>query len=502
MNDWRKISVSGAEPNSVEKLKAEVTRLSGKVRELYERNVAYAERIRDHRIAVIEHQKAAAKWNAERGRLEQKIVSAFGAQQSAAPQGAESRPWSVPEPPASTGTCRVDLLELLKHLTKNVNFVVLTNAYPSAQGGYGGEFVRTRVDAYVAAGLMGCVIEVNKRNNEVSLENRKGLCIARFPQLKPEDIACALASGAAAILSHSPPPALQDALNQHVKSRRLAYWFHGFELRDYRRLFYNYDTAEMETRRASLDLINQQRQVSARVSFENDNVIIVLVSDYLHRIAVRDVGLKPKNRRIIHNFIDTSFYSDCLKERRSEELPRILMIRPFTNRNYCTDIVTEAIKSLSNRPGFERLRFSIRGFGKHFETDTSGIKEFENVAVENRYSSLAEMKQLFIDHDIALCPTRHDTQGVTFGEAMASGLACITHDVAAIPEFADANCAVLVKPDNVKAYADAIWDLAHDRARIRKLGRAAAKRVHDQCGWSQTIGMEITLIRELNGAAE
>lgn len=367
---------------------------------------------------------------------------------------------------------------------------------------YGGGFIRTRVDAYVAAGLTGCVIEVNKRNAGVALESRKGLSIARFQALEPEDIASVLETVSAVVLSHSPSPDLQEALNRQVTSRRLAYWFHGFELRDCRRLFCNYDTAEMETRRASLDRINQRRWAAARTSFANKNAVIVLVSDFLHRIAARDVGLEPRNLRIVHNFIDTAFYADCLGARRPGEGPRILIIRPFTNRNYGTDIATGAIGLLSNRPGFERLRITIRGFGKHFETDTAGLEALPNVTLEDCCSSQAEMKQLFTDHDIALFPTRHDTQGVTFGEAMASGLACITHEVAAIPEFADSSCVVLVRPDSVADYAEAIWKLAHDPARIRKLGLAAARRVEAQCGWSQTIRQEVALIQDLIGAPE
>lgn len=81
------------------------------------------------------------------------------------------------------------------------------------------------------------------------------------------------------------------------------------------------------------------------------------------------------------------------------------------------------------------------------------------------------------------------------GEAMASGLVCITNRVAAIPEFIDERSGILVQPDDPKAYAEAIWRLATQPDRLPALSTEAARRVRAQCRHDQTIKREIELIR-------
>lgn len=392
--------------------------------------------------------------------------------------------------------------DIIQPLIANVDFVVIVSSYPSEKEVYGGEFIRSRVDAYVAAGLKGCVLEINKRNPKLTHEVREGLSIVRLPDVDPQVIASLLASAPAAVLAHSPSPQLQDALNTYASSRKIAFWFHGFDIRDYRRLYFNFSTGDLERRRATLDSLNFQKWEAARSSFQNPNATIVMVSEYLRQISIRDVGAEPRNSSVIHNFIDTEFFNSPEPRLRSPAFPKILMMRPFLARNYGTDIATKAIKLLSTRPGFEKLSFTVRGFGPLFEEDTNDLKEIPNVVLENKYSTRHELKHLFSEHDIGLFPTRFDTQGVALGEAMASGLACVTHCTSAIPEFVNSRCAVLVKPECVSSYADAIWELAHDSARIRELSKEGAARMAEKCGWSQTIGKEIELIRDLQGVAK
>ncbi|SEC44836.1 FkbM family methyltransferase [Rhodobacter sp. 24-YEA-8] len=374
------------------------------------------------------------------------------------------------------------------------DFIVLVNAYPAGDGAYGGEFIRTRVDAYAEAGLLGCVIELNARNRDLQQDPTGTVPVFRMPAHEAEALARRLSTVRGTVLVHSPSPQMQQLLPQHIDGKRLVYWFHGFELRDIRRLSYNFTTEERETRRASLDLTNRQRWEAARATFANPDIRVIFVSDYLRGIAGRDVGSLPTRSSVIHNFIDGDYYSFVPAAQRGSG--RILLLRPFKQRNYAGDIATRAVKLLSDRPGFERLSFTIRGFGPLYAENTEFLRGMSNVTLQEQYSSRDEMKALYASHDIALCPTRHDTQGVSLGEAMARGMACISNDVTGIPEFAGQGAAVLVRPDDVRGYADAIWDLAHDKQRIGRIGAAGAERVRRQCGLDATIRREIALLRE------
>lgn len=381
----------------------------------------------------------------------------------------------------------------ITELAANRDFVVLAGAYPSSAGEYGGEFIRSRAESYARNGLAGMVVELNRRNTALTLDHSGPLPVVRMPPSLLDDVVAVLAPGRAAVLAHSPTPDMQAALIRGIQGQRLVFWFHGFELRDYRRLFYNFDTAEREQRRASLDLINRQRWDAARESFSVPDLTTVFVSNFLLDIATRDVGRAPANVQVIPNFIDGDYYRPV--DRDDGAARRILMIRPFKARNYGYDIAVEAIRILSSRKGFAELSFTLRGFGENFAKVTASLTGLPNVTLEDRYSTPDEMRELHAAHGIMLCPTRHDTQGVALGEAMASGMACITHDVAAIPEFADENCAILVRPDDPNAYAEAIWSLAHDPDLVRRLGAAAADRVRAQCSVIQTVQREEALIR-------
>lgn len=77
------------------------------------------------------------------------------------------------------------------------------------------------------------------------------------------------------------------------------------------------------------------------------------------------------------------------------------------------------------------------------------------------------------------------------GEAMSSGLVCVTNPVAGIPEFFDESCGYLAKPECVRSFADAISRAISDGEIFSKKSRAAGARVRKQCGFAQTIEREL-----------
>ncbi len=88
-----------------------------------------------------------------------------------------------------------------------------------------------------------------------------------------------------------------------------------------------------------------------------------------------------------------------------------------------------------------------------------------------------------------------DTQGVSRDEAMASGLVAVTMRVAAVPEFVDDACGILVDAEDAKQLADAIEALQADPQRFLRLSQAAAARVRHDSGAGQTIALELALLR-------
>lgn len=292
------------------------------------------------------------------------------------------------------------------------------------------------------------------------------------------------------IIAHSPETDLLQKISEQRGPK--IFFFHGAEVRDYRRLLFNYSTEELEAKRSFLDDYNQRRLCQAARCLSDPEITKVFVSEFLRNVAEQDTRQTATNAYVIHNYIDGDFYR--FTQRPDEAFKRILLIRSFQFANYANDIAVEAIRLLASRPGFQKLQFKICGFGALFESLTEPVKALPNVSVEKGYKTQEQIRELHGRHGIFLCPSRFDTQGISLGEAMASGMLCITNRVAAIPEFADNTCAALVEPNNPAAFAEAMWRFAHDSAASSSVARAAARRVRSQCGFAATIDRELKLI--------
>lgn len=355
------------------------------------------------------------------------------------------------------------------------DFVLLAPQYPKPLRN-GGEFIRTRVEGYRAAGLVGRVYEFGDTDLTELLTRLKDMAVP--------------------VLVHSPTPQVSDLIRRHLDPRRLAVWYHGYEVRHYRRLLCNFTPRQLAQQRPALDRLNAERFGAAAGIFQDDEIVKVFVSNHQRGYSEQDVGVEARNVRVIPNHIDVDFYR--ARVRAPEEACSLLMIRSFARRNYGNDVATNALRLLSTWDRFNRLRITIRGFGEHFHEEVAPLRGMSNISIVEGYATAAEMAALHQDHGVLLCPTRFDTQGVTLGEAMSSGMATISNPVAAIPEFTDERCSLLPRPDDPRAFAAAISHLVTRPDLMPTLSRNARLRVEEQCGADATIGRELALIEELS----
>lgn len=380
-------------------------------------------------------------------------------------------------------------------LSQQQDFVVVAPSYPH-QGRTGSEYVRSRVRAYVAAGLRGLVVDYSPMNvAEPFIFEDEGVDIAVIRASDLPAALDALAASGSPVLAHSPTPTALDELHTRFSKGRLAVWFHGYEVRDYRRLQCNTTTEELFAIRHIRDAQNRERFHAAAPVFTDPAITKVFVSETQRRYSEFDVGAETSAFQIIPNHIDTDTYR--ARERRPEEARRILLLRAFTQRNYANDVALRALEICSRRDGFSELDITVRGYGRHFRGEVAGVRGFDNVTVEEGFSSPAQMAALHDAHGVYLCPTRYDTQGVMLGEAMSSGMVTITNPVAAIPEFTDETCSLFARANDPRAFADALWHVVQHPEVMPGLSRNAAARVRNQCGRQATIQREIELIGRL-----
>ncbi|MEG1142195.1 MAG: glycosyltransferase [Clostridia bacterium] len=224
----------------------------------------------------------------------------------------------------------------------------------------------------------------------------------------------------------------------------------------------------------------------------------VFVSDIFRQQVEEDLGMKLnyKNYSIIHNVVDTELFK--YKEKTIDHRRKILSIRPFASTIYANDLSVLAILELSKKDFFNKLEVCFYGDGELFEETIEPLRKFKNIKIYNRFLTQEEIATLHEEYGIFLVPTRFDTQGVSRDEAMSSGLVPVTNKVAAVPEFIDDSCAMIVEKDDYKGIANAIEYLYLNPNVFIEKSKNASIHSKKISGYENTINKEIELIKGLN----
>ncbi|EPY8040979.1 FkbM family methyltransferase [Campylobacter coli] len=370
--------------------------------------------------------------------------------------------------------------------------LVLTKQYPSYDDLYKYGFLHSRIKAYKEKGIL---VDVFKLSNTQRYECREfeGIDVMTASNDVLEET---LISGQYDhILVHFLDKNMWSVLEKFVDKIKITVWIHGAEIQIWQRREFEFE------RYSEIEIQRQKKLSDQRVKFWTEifnanykNIHFVFVSEYFKNESLGDlkVALEPSKYTIIHNPIDTSMFDYLPKS--PDDRKKILSIRPFTSRKYANDLSIKAILELSKREFFKELEFFIAGDGVLFDELTNNLKSFKNITLYKGFLTQKEISNLHKKYGIFLNPTRMDAQGVSRDEAMASGLVPITNNVAAIPEFVDSECGILVEPENAKLLADAIEFLYKNPDEFMRLSRNAANRVRMQCDKDLIIAKELRLI--------
>jgi glycosyltransferase involved in cell wall biosynthesis len=115
----------------------------------------------------------------------------------------------------------------------------------------------------------------------------------------------------------------------------------------------------------------------------------------------------------------------------------------------------------------------VRGIGKRVEIH--GLVPKEQVAAFYR------------DADVFVMPSRRETYGTVYGEAMAAGLPVVGWRAGNLPWLAEhGREGLIVEPGDIEALAQALLSLSRDKALRESMGRAASVRAAALPTWEQT----------------
>ena len=369
--------------------------------------------------------------------------------------------------------------------------LVISNQYPSYDNLYRNMFVHKRMTSYKEDGFVYDAMRMNIYAKD-GYSEFEGINIVEGYSEMLENI---LSSGKInTVCVHFLDKQMWDVLKNFGKEIKIFVWVHGAEIQPWWRREYNYNTKE------ELDKAKESSEVRMKFwhevfsEYKNYNIKFIFVSQYFANEIFEDnkITLPKEDYYIIHNCIDTDMFNYIKKS--PEQRKKVLSIRPYASNKYANDLSVKAILELSKRKCFNDIEFLMIGRGELFDSLLKPLREFKNVTIEKTFLRQNEISELHKKYGIFLTPTRMDAQGVSRDEAMSSGMVAITNAVAAIPEFVDDECGILVPSEDYMAMADAIEKLYNEPDYFLKLSENAAKRVRSQTSKEFTICKEEKLI--------
>jgi glycosyltransferase involved in cell wall biosynthesis len=299
------------------------------------------------------------------------------------------------------------------------------------------------------------------------------------------------------IFIHFPAEDIMYFVDKYVSETcKVFIWIHGYEVLKWARRSFNYTKEQIEKNIKQFMQADKNKEDFFRRIFIKNNYKFIFVSSWLKETVREDIGMLPKHYQIIPNYIDTDLFNYIPKKKC--DVTKVLLIKSNKTRVYANDVAAKAIEVLAYRECFSEMEFDIYGDGELFEENYKSLleKNYPNVNINQRFLTQREIAELHKANGIFLCPTRQDTQGVSMCEAMSSGLVVVTNNVAAIPEYINESSGALCGYEDYTEMADSIEKLFYDRELFLRLSENAAKFVRAQCGYDNTIQLEINMFQE------
>lgn len=111
--------------------------------------------------------------------------------------------------------------------------------------------------------------------------------------------------------------------------------------------------------------------------------------------------------------------------------------------------------------------------------------------------SRQQLDSLYRSASIFALATRYEGYGIVFDEALTYGLPIVSCRTGAVPDTVPPNAGLLVAPERVEAFSDALHSLLNDHNQRKKLARAARQAGQLLPGWSETANAASCVLNQL-----
>lgn len=384
--------------------------------------------------------------------------------------------------------------DLVDDCTDDKDVLVITPDYPSTHNLYLCAFAHSRTQEYIAAGLNVQVAAISQHTWYQSSYSIDGVPVfnGRYIDLKK----LLSRHQYKVIVVHFADEYLYPILEGYVQYERMIFICHGPEttfrfLTNRCRPYFTKELPEIDQSSAF-----DRKEYYVKKFAQKENVEWVFVSEWLRDFSEKMMGIHFKNTHVIYNTINEQLFP--YHKKTADDRKKILVIRKFDNiRVHSIDQVVEAIEELSRRDFFNELSFEIYGDGNYYDILTAPLRRFSNVKLHRTFVPNSEIHKLHAENGILLIPSRHDTQGVSMGEAASSGLVVVGSRLPVTEQFMnESENHTLADPENAYELADIIERLYDHPDEFLAISKRMSLETQARCNRENTVLKEVSLINE------
>lgn len=339
-----------------------------------------------------------------------------------------------------------------------MNIAIMTELYPSIQNIYSGIYVHARVLEYVKKGHICNIYCLNNKIENTYIFDNIVVYQGNNKFLKSN----MLKNKFDLIVMHAPNPSEKYFVINNFPDVKVVCWIHGLDALSgaftYPYLGFKVSNIVRFVFRLKEDF---KKIKSWKVFLNTVNPKIVVVSEWMKIEAEKFLNMKFNNIIKIPNHVDEEVFK--FKQRKGN-VRKILCIRPHSSSKYAIDL---AISSFSN----SSYKLDIYGKGPLLKHHKRLAKKCNaNVEFIEKFFNKSELSKLFNDYDIAIMPTRLDSQGIMVCEMNISGLPVITSDILGNKEYETKGT---IRLKNDKFYVTDLLNKINDNQELEKLSKYA-----------------------------
>lgn len=206
---------------------------------------------------------------------------------------------------------------------------------------------------------------------------------------------------------------------------------------------------------------------------------IFVSAGFVKANLVDEYGVPPERVTVVGMGVDDYYLSDAPEEVPAALTGNCLFVGYTFHLKGGADVV-RAFQLARER--VEGLRLFIIGPEPSPEMTGPGI------TVVGPVSDRATLLRYYREADLFLMPSRCDSYGFVFLEAMSQGLVCVGSDRNAMPEIiSDGETGFIVPAGDHRRLAELIVDFYRSPARKRRMGERAQARVRERHSWSAVV---------------